>query len=94
MRSYTADFATTIPAMAMADIKERGDNHFYIIASDNNDYRLRLPAACPPLARRLHAACPPLARRLPAVCPPLARRLPAAEVDIIYLSMGGHPISK
>ena len=50
--------------------------------------------ACPPLARRLHAACPPLARRLPAVCPPLARRLPAAEVDIIYLSMGGHPISK
>ena len=73
---------------------KNGDNHIYIIASDNNDYRLRLPAACPPLARRLPADCPPLARRLPAACPPLARRLPAACVDIIYISMGGHPISK
>ena len=58
--------------MSMATIPDNGDNHIYIIASDNNDYRLRLPAACPPLARRL----------------------PAGKVDIIYLSMGGHPISK
>jgi len=46
--------------MSMATIPDNGDNHIYIIASDNNDYRLRLPAACPPLARRLPAACTPL----------------------------------
>ena len=61
-----------------------GDNHFYIIASDNNDYRSRLPAACPPLARRLPAACPPLARRLPAASK-------YAWLDIINLILGGHP---
>ena len=65
-----------------------------IIASACPPLARRLPAACPPLARRLPAVCPPLARRLLAACPPLARRLPAACVDIIYLSMGGHPISK
>ena len=53
------------PDVTLVVLADDGDNHFYIIASDNNDYRLRLPAACPPPARRLPAACPPPARRLP-----------------------------
>ena len=60
VRSSAAVFAAVIPDIYMAVLADDGDNHFYIIASDNNDYRSRLPAACPPLARHLPAACPPL----------------------------------
>ena len=49
VRSSAAVFAAVIPDMYMAVLADDGDNHFYIIASDNNDYRRRLPAACPPL---------------------------------------------
>ena len=41
MRSFAAVFAAVIPDMYMAVLADDGDNHFYIIASDNNDYRRR-----------------------------------------------------
>ena len=41
MRLSAAVFAAMIPDMSLAAIEDVGDNHFYIIASDNNDYRRR-----------------------------------------------------